>query len=150
MEEVDVVVIGAGFAGLAAAERLAAADKRFVVLEASDRVGGRARTDYRLGDGVPLELGAQMVHGRTAVTHSWIARAGLQTRPLPVTQRSRIIVGRRVASYPWLALPFHPVAGTRAIYDGFVRLPRQIDAAQPPDRSVEEFLAERPSIPWRG
>jgi len=147
MEEVDVVVIGAGFAGLAAAERLAAADKRFVVLEASDRVGGRARTDYRLGDGVPLELGAQMVHGRTAVTHSWIARAGLQTRPLPVTQRSRIIVGRRVASYPWLALPFHPVAGTRAIYDGFVRLPRQIDAAQPPDRSVEEFLAERPVHP---
>jgi len=143
MEEVDVVVVGAGFAGLAAAQRLTAADRRVVVLEASDRVGGRASTDYRLADGVPLELGAQMVHGREAVTHSWIAREGLRTRPLPVTQRSRIVVGRRVARYPWLALPFHPVAGTRAIYDGFVRLPREIDAAGPPDRSLEEFLAER-------
>jgi len=137
------VVIGAGFAGLAAAERLAAADRRVVVLEASDRVGGRARTDYHLVQGVPVELGAQMVHGREAVTHSWIAREGLHTRRLLITQRGRIVVGRRVASYPWMALPFHPVAGTRAVYDGFVRLPRQIDSAGPPDRSVEDFLAER-------
>jgi monoamine oxidase len=143
MEDADVVVIGAGFAGLAAAERLAAADRRVIVLEASDRVGGRAQTDYRLADGVPLELGAQMVHGRKAVTHSWISREGFHTRRLPITQRSRLVVGRRVASYPWMALPFHPVAGTRAVYDGFLRIPRQIDAARPPDRSVEEFLAER-------
>lgn len=143
MEEVDVVVIGAGFAGLAAAERLMAADRRVVVLEASDRVGGRARTDYRLARGTPLELGAQMVHGRDAVTHSWIAREGFHTHPLLVTQRSRIVVGRRIASYPWMALPFHPVAGTRAVYDGFVRLPRQVDAAGPPDRSVDKFLGER-------
>ncbi len=147
MEDADVVVIGAGFAGLAAAERLAASDRRVVVLEASDRVGGRASTDYRLANGIPLELGAQMVHGRKAVTHTWIGREGFHTRPLPVTQRSRIVVGRRVASYPWMALPFHPVAGTRAVYDGFVRLPRQIDATGPPDRSVEEFLAERPHHP---
>jgi monoamine oxidase len=143
MEDADVIVIGAGFAGLAAAERLAAANRRVIVLEASDRVGGRAHTDYRLADGKPLELGAQMVHGRKAVTHSWISREGFHTRRLPITQRSRIIVGRRVASYPWMALPFHPVAGTRAVYDGFVRMPRQIDAAGPPDRSVEQFLAQR-------
>ncbi len=143
MEEADVVVIGAGFAGLAAAERLAAADRRVILLEASDRVGGRAQTDYALAGGVPLELGAQMVHGRKAVTHTWISREGLHTRHLLITQRSRLVVGRRVASYPWMALPFHPVAGTRAVYDGFVRIPRQIDAAGPPDRSVEEFLSQR-------
>lgn len=146
-EEVDVVVIGAGFAGLAAAERLAKEGRRVVVLEASDRVGGRACTDYRLGDGVPLELGAQMVHGRGAVTHSWIAREGLRTRPLKLYQRSRIVIARRVASYPWFVLPFHPVAGLRAAYDGFVRLPRAIDSARAPDRSLEEFLAERPVRP---
>jgi monoamine oxidase len=142
-ETVDVVVIGAGFAGLAAAERLVAGGRRVVVLEASDRVGGRALTDYRLGGGIPLELGAQMVHGRTAVTHSWIAREGLTTRLLPLYQRSRLVVDRRVASYPWLALPFHPVAGLRATYDGFVRLPRQIDAARSPDQSLTRFLDQR-------
>ncbi len=142
-ETADVVVIGAGFAGLAAAERLVAAGRRVVVLEASERVGGRALTDYRLGRGAPLELGAQMVHGRTAVTHAWIAREGLSTRRLPLYQRSRLVVDRRVASYPWLALPFHPVAGLRATYDGFVRLPRQIDAARSPDRSLQQFLDER-------
>ncbi|MGA8709658.1 MAG: NAD(P)/FAD-dependent oxidoreductase [Thermoplasmata archaeon] len=143
MEEADVVVIGAGFSGLAAAEQLTVANRRVVLLEASDRVGGRARTDYHLAEGVPLELGAQMIHGREAVTHTWISREGLRSRPLPVSQRGRIVVGRRVARFPWFALPFHPVAGTRAIYDGFVRLPRQIDAAVPPDRSLEEFLGER-------
>ena len=147
MEEVEVVVIGAGFAGLAAAERLTAAGRSFVVLEASDRAGGRARTDYHLGNGIPLELGAQMVHGREAVTHKWIAREGFHSRPLPVTQRARLVIGRQVAGYPWFALPFHPVAGTRAIYDGFVRLPREMDTAAPPDRSLEEFLQERPVHP---
>lgn len=145
--DLDVVVIGAGFAGLSAALRLVGAGCRVAVLEASDRVGGRALTDYHLGGGIPLELGAQMVHGRTAVTHSWIAREGLRTRRLPLYQRSRIVVDRRVASFPWLALPFHPVAGVRAAYDGLVRLPRRIDAARAPDRSLDQLLQERPVRP---
>ena len=135
-----MIVVGAGFAGLSAALHLSTSERRCVVLEASDRIGGRALTDYRLGDGVPLELGAQMVHGRTAVTHGWIAREGLRTRPLPVGQRSRVVVGGRVARFPWLAVPFHPVVGTRAAYDGFVRQPRRIDAARSPDRSLQQFL----------
>jgi monoamine oxidase len=145
--DVDVVVVGAGFAGIAAAQRLVAAGCRVIVLEASDRVGGRALTDYSLGQGIPLELGAQMVHGRTATTHEWIAREGLGTQPLPLHQRARIVVDRRVASFPWLVLPFHPVVGLRATYEGLVRLPREIDAARPPDRSLEQFLLERRAGP---
>jgi monoamine oxidase len=147
IETTEVVVIGAGFAGLAAARHLAAAGRRVLLVEASGRVGGRARTDYRLGDGVPLELGAQMVHGRTAVTHTWIAREGLRTRPLPVNQRSRLVVDHRVARFPWLALPFHPLVGSRATYDGFVRVPRRLDRARPPDRSLAQFLDESPIPP---
>jgi monoamine oxidase len=145
--EIDALVIGAGFAGIAAARRLVDAGRKVLVLEASDRVGGRALTDYALGRGVPLELGAQMIHGRTAATHAWVARQRLTTRPLPVTQRSRIVVGRKVAGYPWIALPFHPVGGTRAVYEGLVAVPRELRAAGPPDRSLADYLAARPMRP---
>lgn len=57
----DVVVVGAGFAGLAAARRLADDGVRVTVLEARDRIGGRAWTDTSLG--VPIDLGAAWIHG---------------------------------------------------------------------------------------
>jgi phytoene dehydrogenase-like protein len=56
---VDVVVVGAGLAGLAAARRLAAADVSVRVLEAQDGVGGRVRTD--VVDGFRLERGFQVL-----------------------------------------------------------------------------------------
>jgi len=54
--EADVVVIGAGLAGLSAARRLHAGGRRVVVLEARERVGGRV-LDHRLPDGRAIELG---------------------------------------------------------------------------------------------
>ena len=54
--EADVVVVGAGLAGLSAARRLHAAGVRVVVLEARERVGGRV-LDHRLPDGGAIELG---------------------------------------------------------------------------------------------
>ncbi|MES2551902.1 MAG: NAD(P)-binding protein, partial [Pseudomonadota bacterium] len=44
MTDVDVVIVGAGCAGLAAAKRLRAAGLTFHVVEAMDRIGGRALT----------------------------------------------------------------------------------------------------------
>jgi monoamine oxidase len=58
--DVDVVIIGAGAAGLAAAKHLRAAGRSFIVLEARDRIGGRAYTDTSLG--VPFDAGAQYIH----------------------------------------------------------------------------------------
>lgn len=54
--EADVVVVGAGLAGLTAAGRLRAAGRRVVVLEARERIGGRV-LDHRLPDGQAIELG---------------------------------------------------------------------------------------------
>ncbi|MDN3029131.1 FAD-dependent oxidoreductase [Streptomyces sp. S.PB5] len=56
----DVVVIGAGLAGLSAARDLVAAGKSVAVLEARDRVGGRL-LNHHLGDGQITEIGGQFV-----------------------------------------------------------------------------------------
>lgn len=59
--DVDVAIIGAGAAGIAAARRIAAAKQKFILIEASDRVGGRCITDRSLF-GVPYDLGAHWIH----------------------------------------------------------------------------------------
>jgi len=59
--DLDVAIIGAGAAGIAAARRIAAANRRFVLLEASDRIGGRCVTDTATF-GVPFDLGAHWIH----------------------------------------------------------------------------------------
>src|SRR5688500_7329156 len=75
----DVVVIGAGAAGLAAADALARAGRSVLVLEARDRVGGRVWTRRMPGLAVPVELGAEFVHGDAAVTHRLLRKAGMDT-----------------------------------------------------------------------
>jgi len=62
MHEVDVVVIGAGAAGLAAGEALAASGFSFAVLEAKSRIGGRAWTDERIFPGIPFDRGCHWLH----------------------------------------------------------------------------------------
>lgn len=57
----DVAIVGAGAAGLGAAKALATKGKRFVVLEASHRIGGRAYTEEIL-PGVPFDLGCHWLH----------------------------------------------------------------------------------------
>ena len=60
----DVLIIGAGAAGLAAAQALRAAGKRVCCLEARDRIGGRIYTAHDSSTAMPIELGAEFVHGR--------------------------------------------------------------------------------------
>jgi monoamine oxidase len=62
--DADVVVVGAGMAGLAAARGLAEAGLKAVLLEAAARVGGRVHTVRPPGSDLPVELGAEFVHGR--------------------------------------------------------------------------------------
>ena len=59
--EAEVLVIGAGMSGLAAARTLADKGVSVIVLEARDRIGGRTWTDSSLG--IPLDLGASWIHG---------------------------------------------------------------------------------------
>ncbi|KAK6142385.1 hypothetical protein DH2020_022733 [Rehmannia glutinosa] len=57
----SVIVIGAGFAGIAAARALHDAAFQVILLESRDRIGGRVHTDYSFG--FPVDLGASWLHG---------------------------------------------------------------------------------------
>jgi monoamine oxidase len=75
-QDTDVIVIGAGAAGLIAAAELLEAGERVTLLEARDRVGGRIWTSRTPGVAVPIELGAEFIHGGAAITEAQLARAG--------------------------------------------------------------------------
>src|SRR4051794_36346293 len=77
----DVIVIGAGAAGLAAGRDLARAGRRVLLLEARDRVGGRVASDTAAADG-PVELGAEFVHGEPEVTLDLLRAAGGRVEPI--------------------------------------------------------------------
>ena len=62
----DVIVVGGGVAGLAAAGRLAEAGRRVILLEARARLGGRVHTVLDPGSQHPIELGAEFVQGMSA------------------------------------------------------------------------------------
>lgn len=102
MEHVDVVVVGAGVAGLTAARLLTDAGRRVVVLEARDRVGGRVHTDRT--DGLVTDLGASWIHGvdGSAVAEA-VAAFGLRTTEFTVG-------GYQVDSRP---IAYHGADGTR-------------------------------------
>jgi monoamine oxidase len=71
----DVVVLGAGAAGLAAARVLSRAGTSTIVLEARDRIGGRLSTREDVGLPVPIELGGEFIHGTAAVSFALLRAA---------------------------------------------------------------------------
>jgi monoamine oxidase len=83
----DVVVIGAGAAGLAAADALSRAGRSVLVLEARERIGGRVWTRRMPGIAVPVELGGEFVHGEARITRRLAKAAGLGFTPSGRTQR---------------------------------------------------------------
>lgn len=79
----DAIVIGAGAAGLAAARTLSGRGKRVCLVEARDRIGGRVHTLHVSGLPVPVELGAEFIHGEAASSFSVVDAAALLASELP-------------------------------------------------------------------
>jgi monoamine oxidase len=121
----DAIVIGAGAAGLAAARRLAEAGARVDLLEARERIGGRIHTRRREGWPVPIELGAEFVHGRPPETFRIVREAGLLMDRLP---DSHALVARG------------GVRESGEFFDRMMRVTSRMKSSGP-DRSVADFLA---------
>jgi monoamine oxidase len=93
--EADIVVIGAGAAGIAAARRIQAANRKVIVIEAASQIGGRCLTDSKTFD-VPFERGARWIYNPDTNPMIKLARgAGLEIYTAPTGQKIRI--GRRNA-----------------------------------------------------
>ena len=120
----DVVVIGAGAAGLSAARELSAAGKRVLLLEGRDRVGGRICTHQILR--YPVELGAEFVHGSPPEICGLAKQAAL-----PLAELEWNVLRRSIRDDRWVD------AG--ATMYGMDRLFAKMSASIP-DQSFQEYL----------
>ena len=95
--DVDVVVVGAGFAGLTAAERLVSMGVSVQVIEGRDRVGGRSFTGEVAG--VPVDFGATWVSRRHTAVLDLADRMGCRTIPQFAEGRNVLWMGGRRRTY---------------------------------------------------
>jgi monoamine oxidase len=140
--EADVVIIGAGLAGLGAAVAARNAGKRAVVLEASGRAGGRAWTDYpaALG-GVWFDMGAIWLHDAEHNPLVPIARAaGDKLLRSDEIRKERTFIGDRVANEAELAGFAHAWPRYEAVADAVL--------AVEGDVSLAEVTRRLPDDPW--
>lgn len=144
-DRTGVLVLGAGFAGLACASALRRARVDVRVLEARDRVGGRVWTLRDFADGAPIEAGAMMIHGRHAAVHRWASEFRLSTRLVPMLRGGRIFDGGRLRSTLGFALG--GLDRIRTVLEMQRSLPRAIERYDGPDVTLAEFLVRRRASP---
>src|SRR5215471_15509256 len=107
--DVDVCVVGAGYAGLTAARRLTQAGQSVVVLEARDRIGGRIWT-FHLPDGAPVDRGGGWLANRHDAILKLAGEVGVSTYKTNV-EGAHLLVGEgRVRRYRGLVPKISPLA----------------------------------------
>jgi monoamine oxidase len=129
MQSPDTIIIGAGAAGLMAARVLKRAGKEVLILEASNRIGGRILTHTNTSAGVPVELGAEFVHGEAPETTKLLDEARLVTVPVSGQhyRADRGQFSQQGQAWQKMKLVF-----------------RHMNPNRREDRSFQEFLDEKP------
>lgn len=121
----DVLVVGGGVAGLAAAGRLSAAGLKVTLLEARERLGGRVWTRKPIATGHPIELGAEFIQGDLPDVVELVQSGGLTLREM--AEQHRYVRGGVERRFP-------------NVYSLLDRLLRQPDL---PDMPVGQLLRQR-------
>ena len=138
MKQANVIVIGAGVAGLAAASTLRAMGRTVLVLEASDRAGGRAWT-IPVG-GAPFDLGATWLHDAARNPLAQIARDhGAALVDADAVRARRLLVDGRPATNA-----DHAAYASAA--DRFETL--ALAAAEAGDPALSDAVAPMADDPW--
>lgn len=123
----EVIVIGAGAAGLAAAAALGRSGRSVLVLEARDRIGGRIWTRLEPAVAAPVELGAEFIHGDSPETRALLRQTG--TPAIDISGEHLSLIDGRLQQRT------ESLLGTvRAAFEA-------ADVLAQPDMSLEDFLA---------
>lgn len=123
----DVIVVGAGAAGLAAAAVLVRAGRSVLLLEARERIGGRVWTRRMPGLEVPVELGAEFIHGSARTTMALLRKAGMTA--VNSVRSQRYVAGGRLLAVDAFAQAQKAMRNASALKDG--------------DLSFADFLAQQ-------
>ena len=149
--EYDVVIVGAGLAGLRCAQALVDADREVVVLEAADVVGGRIRTERV--DGFLVDRGFQLLNPAYPAVRRWVDVDALELQPFGAGVAARTEEGTTVLGHP-LREPALLPATLRAV----AGRPREVAALMRwvapllrprPRRVLSDVLASRPDVDRR-
>jgi monoamine oxidase len=125
-----VIILGAGATGLAAAKVLSDEGCNVLIIEARNRIGGRILTLHDSKLNMPIELGAEFVHGSPEATWTLIRQAGARAFDLPFEHKR--LRRDRLVELPDINLELKKAMG------GLGRLGKQ-------DKSFSEYLRERRS-----
>lgn len=125
-EEHTIVIIGAGAAGLSAAQQLRKAGFEPLVLEARKRIGGRIWTDR---SHAPVEFGAEFIHGEYATTWEIVRQEQIEVQKW-AGPRHYAVGGHRLAAEQ-----------DQALKDRTTELYEAVERYDGPDLSVDQVLA---------
>ncbi|HTT01291.1 MAG TPA: NAD(P)/FAD-dependent oxidoreductase [Steroidobacteraceae bacterium] len=122
----DVIVLGAGAAGLSAAQLLSRNDYSVLLLEARERIGGRIHTLSDPALPIPVELGAEFIHGEAPALFELLQLAGISATDTAGTR--------------WTLRGDHLIPREH-LFDDVRALMQRVDALEENDLSVADFLA---------